>query len=83
MAEDLALSGPAAGAALDCVLDTIGDALAKGEDVRLAGFGTFAVKASPARAGRNPRTGESLSIPATRRPSFKAGKVLRDSVNGG
>lgn len=82
MAAELELSGPAAGAALDCVLDAIGGALAKGEDVRLDGFGTFAVKNSPARTGRHPRTGETLAIAASKKPSFKAGKALRDAMNG-
>ncbi len=82
MADELQLTGSAAGAALDCVLDAIGEALAKGEDVRLAGFGTFAVKESPARTGRNPGTGETLAIAASKRTSFKAGKALRDAMNG-
>lgn len=82
MADELNMSGSDAGTALDCVLDAIGEALANGEDVRLAGFGTFAVKESPARTGRNPGTGETLAIAASKRPSFKAGKALRDAMNG-
>ena len=59
------------------------EALAEGEDVRVAGFGTFAVKNRPARAGRNPLNGEAVSIPGSTVPSFKAAKALRDAVNGG
>ena len=60
----------------------IGEALANGE-VRIAGFGTFGARSRPARTGRNPRTGESLSIPASTAPVFKPGKGLTDAVNDG
>ena len=56
-------------------------ALANGEEVRIAGFGTFAAKTRAARTGRNPQTGEAISISASKSPSFKAGKALRDAVN--
>ena len=69
--------------ALDGVFVIIGEALADGEDVRLPGFGTFGTKSRPARTGRNPRTGETVSISASTLPTFKAGKTLKDSVNGG
>ena len=69
--------------AVDSVLATISEALAKGEEVRIAGFGTFAARNRPARTGPNPRTGETISISASRTPSFKAGKALRDAVNTG
>jgi len=72
-----------AAGAVEAVFAAIGEALAEGEDVRVAGFGTFAVKNRPARAGRNPRTGEAVSIPASTVASFKAAKALRDAVNGG
>ena len=72
-----------AASAVEAMFAAIGEALAEGEDVRVAGFGTFAVKSRPARAGRNPRTGEAVSIPASTVPSFKAAKALRDAVNGG
>ena len=68
---------------LDGVFAIIGEALADGEDVRLPGFGTFGTRSRPARTGRNPRTGEAASIPATTSPTFKAGKTLKDTVNGG
>ena len=69
--------------AVEGVFAIIGEALADGEDVRLPGFGTFGTRSRPARTGRNPRTGEVVSIPATTSPTFKAGKTLKDTVNGG
>ena len=57
-----------------------GDALAKGEAVQLMGFGTFSVKERAAREGRNPRTGETVKIAASKVPAFKAGKALKDKV---
>ena len=69
---------------MDGVFAIIGEVLADGEDVRLPGFGTFGTRSRPARTGRNPRTtGEAVSIPATTSPTFKAGKTLTDTVNGG
>ena len=66
--------------AVNAVLGSIGDALARGEMVSIAGFGTFSVKDRPARQGRNPGTVESIAIAASKVPSFKAGKRLRDAV---
>ncbi len=77
------LSKSAARNAVDSVFATIGEALADGEDVRLPGFGTFGTRRRPARTGRNPRTGEAVSISASTSPTFKAGKTLKDTVNGG
>ena len=74
------LSKSVAEAAVNAVLDAIAEGLAKEEQVRIAGFGTFATKDRRARTGRNPRTGESVSIAASKAPSFKAGKALRDVV---
>ena len=71
----------AAGAALDATIDSITDALKDGEQVVLVGFGTFHVKDRAARTGRNPRTGETIQIKASKSPGFKAGKVLKDAVN--
>ena len=68
---------------VDAVFEVIAEALAREEAVRIAGFGTFETKSRSARTGRNPRTGESVSIPASKAPSFKAAKALRDAVNGG
>ncbi len=67
--------------AVEGVFDSISGALKKGEDVRLVGFGTFTVSQRKASTGRNPRTGEPMSIAATHQPKFKAGKVLKDAVN--
>ncbi|MCL5264465.1 MAG: HU family DNA-binding protein [Chloroflexi bacterium] len=64
------------------VLDTITDSLAKGEQVRLTGFGTFRVTKRAARMARNPRTGEPIKVPASRRPAFSPGTKLVSSVRG-
>ena len=66
--------------ALNALTGAIGDALAKGEAVQLMGFGTFCVKERAAREGRNPRTGETVKIAASKVPVFKAGKGLKDKV---
>ena len=76
------LSKSAAAEVVDAVFETLGEALARHEAVRIAGFGTFTTKHRPARTGRNPRSGEAVSIPASVTPAFKAGKALRDAVNG-
>jgi DNA-binding protein HU-beta len=67
--------------AVDAVFDSITSALKSGGQVSLLGFGTFVVKARAARAGRNPRTGETIEIAASKVPGFKAGKALKDAVN--
>ncbi len=67
--------------AVNGLLESIGEALAKGETVSILGFGTFGITKRGARVGRNPRTGESLKIAAKQSPSFKAGKALKDQVN--
>ena len=67
--------------AVDSVFATIGDALANGEEVRITGFGTFGTRSRAARTGRNPRTGEAVSVPASTSPTFKARKTLKDAVN--
>ena len=77
------LSKGAARDAVDGVFAIIGKALAEGEDVRLPGFGTFDTRRRPARTGRNPRTGEAVSISASTSPTFRAGKTLTDTVNAG
>ena len=66
--------------AVNALLEAIRGALASGEKVSLVGFGTFSARSRPARMGRNPRTGESIAIAASKTPSFKAGKALRDAV---
>jgi len=75
------MSKAEAAAAVDAVLDSVTDALQKGEQITLVGFGTFLVRKREARTGRNPRTGEPLQIKASNVPSFKAGKALKDAVN--
>ena len=83
VADRTGVARSAAGDAVDAVFEAIGEALARGEDVRIVGFGTFGTRSRPARTGRNPRTGESLNIAASTTPTFKAGKPLRDGVNAG
>ncbi|ONG38919.1 MAG: HU family DNA-binding protein [Moraxellaceae bacterium] len=75
------LSKAQAGQALDATIGAISDALKAGETVTLVGFGTFSVKERAARSGRNPKTGETIKIAATKVPGFKAGKGLKDAVS--
>jgi len=75
------ISKAAAGRALDSMIDSVSDALKNGDTVNLIGFGTFMVRERAARTGRNPRTGETINIAASKNPSFKAGKALKDAVN--
>ena len=70
-----------AGRAVDAVLDSIGDALGKGDTVSLVGFGTFSVSHRAATTGRNPRTGEAIQIAASKNAKFKSGKGLKEAVN--
>ena len=65
---------------LNAAIDAITLALVRGEKVQLSGFGTFETKAREARVGRNPHTKEAIEIPATRVPSFKASKALKDNI---
>lgn len=81
VADSTSLSKADASDAVDAVLDNITRALKRGDSVTIVGFGTFSVKARKARAGRNPRTGEVLQIPASNAPAVKAGKALKDAVN--
>lgn len=67
--------------AVDAMIDVVGTTLKKGDQVSLVGFGTFLTRDREARQGRNPRTGETINIKASRVPSFKAGKALKDTVN--
>ena len=75
------LSKADASRAVDAVLGGITGALKNGGSVSLVGFGTFSVKSRAARLGRNPRTGETIQIAASKVPGFKAGKALKDAVN--
>ena len=76
------LSKAKAGEAIDAVFASIGGSLVGGDDVRIAGFGTFSTVHRAASRGRNPRTNEIIEIAASRQPKFKASKVLKDAVNG-
>ena len=81
VAMETGLKRPQASLAVDTVLESIQQALQKGDNVQLIGFGTFEVRERAAREGRNPITGESLIIPAKKAPAFKAGKQLKKAVN--
>ncbi len=80
VAEKAGLSKKDADAAVSAVVASVTEALSKGEKVQLVGFGTYEVKARPARVGRNPQTKKEIKIPATKVPVFKAGKALKDAV---
>tara|TARA_B100000963_G_scaffold207573_1_gene180853 strand:+ start:544 stop:816 length:273 start_codon:yes stop_codon:yes gene_type:complete len=75
------ISKAAAGRALEATVESITEALQAGDQVALVGFGTFQVKDRAARSGRNPQTGETIQIKASKVPGFKAGKALKDAVN--
>ena len=81
MAEKAGLTKKDAEAALKAFTDVVADELKKGEKVALVGFGTFEVSERAAREGRNPQTGETIQIAASKAPKFKAGKALKDAVN--
>ena len=78
---ELGMTKKQAAEAVDAVVAGMKGALAKGESVRLVGFGTFSVKKRKARTGRNPRTGKPLKIPAKKVPAFSPGKGLKDAVS--
>ncbi len=81
VATNAGISKSDAAKAVDGVFSAISDTLKDGGEVRLVGFGTFSVAQRAATTGRNPRTGESIQIPASKQPKFKAGKGLKDAVN--
>lgn len=80
VAEKTDLSKKDADAAVSAVLGAITDALKAGDKIQLVGFGTFEVRNRAAKQGRNPRTGETMTVPASKVPTFKAGKALKDAV---
>ncbi len=80
VAADAGLTKADAAKAVDALFDAITGALKKGDEVRLVGFGTFAVSERAARTGKNPRTGEAIQIAASKQPKFKAGKGLKDAL---
>ena len=81
VADASGLSRSDATKAVEGVFDTITGSLSRGDEVRLVGFGTFSVARRKASTGRNPRTGATIQIPASKQPKFKAGKGLKDAVN--
>ncbi|MBT8438174.1 MAG: HU family DNA-binding protein [Gammaproteobacteria bacterium] len=81
MADSADISKAAAGRAFDAAVAAITEALKKGDQVSLIGFGTFKISERAARTGRNPQTGETIQIKASKSPAFKAGKALKDAVN--
>ncbi|WP_026380102.1 HU family DNA-binding protein [Afifella pfennigii] len=82
VAEQTNLSKTQASEAVDAVFDSITDALKKGQEVRVLGFGNFSVSHRAASTGRNPQTGEKIDIKASKQAKFKPGKGLKDAVNG-
>ena len=81
IAEQASLQKKDAEKALNAFIDVVTDELKQGEKVQLVGFGTFEVSERAAREGRNSRTKETMTIPASKAPKFKAGKALKDTVN--
>ena len=81
VAEKVGLTKKDAERVVNAAIETVTETLVKGEKVQLSGFGNFEVKAREARVGRNPRTKETIQIPATKLPVFKASKALKDSVS--
>ena len=81
VASSIGLSKTEAAKSVDAVFSNISGSLKNGNEVRMVGFGTFLVSNRAATTGRNPRTGESIQIPAKKVPKFRAGKVLKSTVN--
>ena len=81
IADKSGLKKKEAEAAVSAVTEAITEALKAGDKVQLIGFGTFEVKERGAREGRNPRTGETIKIAASKHPTFAAGKALKDAIN--
>jgi len=81
IADNAELSKADAGRALDAFIKVVKKALKSGDSVAVVGFGTFAVRKRSARTGRNPQTGATIKIKASKNPAFKAGKALKDAVN--
>ncbi len=81
VAQSADLPKASAARAVDAMVEAVTNALKENDTVSLVGFGTFTVRERAARSGRNPRTGETIKIAASKVPSFKAGKALKDAVN--
>lgn len=82
VAEKAGLTKKHAEMAVNALVETVSDSLARGDSVQLVGFGNFKVQNTAARKGRNPQTGEEIDIPASKKPVFKAGANLKDAVSG-
>jgi DNA-binding protein HU-beta len=82
VADQVGMSRGQAGEAVDAAITAITGALKKGEEVKIVGFGTFVVTDRAAGEARNPRTGEKVTVPASRTPKFRAGAGLKEAVNG-
>ena len=82
MAAKSGLSQADVGKALAAFCEAVGETLGQGGEVQITGFGSFRVSERAARTGRNPQTGQTLQIAASKAPKFKAGKALKDAVNG-
>jgi len=83
VAERAGLTKADAGKALEALIGSITDALKQGDEVRIAGFGTFGVSERGERQGRNPQTGAQITIAASKAAKFTAGKAVKDALNGG
>ena len=81
MSEKMGSTKKAAGEAIDAFVDAIVEAVSAGEEVNIAGFGKFSVTEREEREGRNPATGETITIAASKAPKFKAGKNFKEAVN--
>lgn len=81
IADKSGLKKKEAEAALNAMTEAIAEALKAGDKVQLVGFGTYEVKERAARSGRNPKTGETIQIAASKHPAFTAGKALKDAIN--
>lgn len=81
IAEKAEISKKDAERALNAFTDTVSDTLREGDKIQLVGFGTFEVSERAERTGRNPQSGETMVIPASKIPKFKAGKALKDAIN--
>lgn len=81
ISDESGLTKADAGKALDAFISAVTDALKNGDEIRLVGFGTFAVSKRAATTGRNPRTGDAIKIAARNQAKFKAGKTLQDAIN--
>jgi len=82
IAEGADITKASAGRALESLIGSVTEELSNGGEVALVGFGTYKVSDRAARTGRNPQTGEAIQIAAAKVPAFKAGKALKDAVNG-